>query len=229
MNTDIPFSPRLRLLWRQSHREAGTAEIDIPRHRSHPAFIYTQRLLSTESIRLDTTNHEILTLVAPYILIKKTEQARQWLLKFAQENFTSRSYFKVTDKKATQNKPNSSNSANHQLLGDFDFTFSQSGFVPKESPIATRGYFDEDFFRIMCESEFTLCPAGDAPWSMRFYEAILCKSIPILETPAHAGRNIAEYNIGYKYYLATDSEKPFRKDWADDNYNKFIKYQTLIS
>jgi hypothetical protein len=229
MNTDIPFGPRLSLLWRQSHREAGTAEIDIPQHRGKPSICLYPASFVDRINKIGYHKSRDFNFRGAVYIDEKTEQARQWLLKFAQENFTSRSYFQVTDKKATQNKPNSSSSANHQLLGDFDFTFSQSGFVPKESPVATRGYFDEDFFRIMCESEFTLCPAGDAPWSMRFYEAILCKSIPILKTPAHAGRNIAEYNIGYKYYLATDIEKPYRKDWADGNYNKFIKYQTLIS
>lgn len=40
---------------------------------------------------------------------------------------------------------------------------------------------DIDYFRSMCSSKFTLTPTGDCPWSYRFFEAIMCYSIPILE------------------------------------------------
>jgi hypothetical protein len=74
-----------------------------------------------------------------------------------------------------------------------------------------------------------LCPAGDAPWSMRFYESLLCRSIPIVEKIQHTGRNDLEYAIGYKYYLLGDDKMIYRPDWAEENFNKFIRYQTLIN
>jgi hypothetical protein len=40
---------------------------------------------------------------------------------------------------------------------------------------------DEDYFDILSKSKFTITPTGDCPWSYRFFEAILCLSIPILE------------------------------------------------
>lgn len=40
---------------------------------------------------------------------------------------------------------------------------------------------DIDYFKSMCSSKFTLTPTGDCPWSYRFFEAIMCYSIPILE------------------------------------------------
>ena len=80
----------------------------------------------------------------------------------------------------------------------------------------------------MCDSKYTLCPAGDAPWSMRFYEAIMSKSIPVLSDNIHAGRNKLEYEIGYNYYLASDKNIEYREDWVEENYNKFIQFQTLI-
>ena len=33
----------------------------------------------------------------------------------------------------------------------------------------------------MSKSKFTLTPTGGCPWSYRFFEAIMCLSIPILE------------------------------------------------
>jgi len=38
------------------------------------------------------------------------------------------------------------------------------------------------YFEKMCQSKFILCPAGDEPWSFRFYETLMCKSIPIVES-----------------------------------------------
>ena len=32
------------------------------------------------------------------------------------------------------------------------------------------------YFETMTQSKFVLCPAGDAPWSFRFYETIMCHS-----------------------------------------------------
>ena len=44
------------------------------------------------------------------------------------------------------------------------------------------GYnIDEKYYKILCKSKFTLTPVGDCNWSYRFFEAILCLSIPILE------------------------------------------------
>ena len=95
-------------------------------------------------------------------------------------------------------------------------------------PCKRRAEFDEDYFRTLCRSRYALCPAGDAPWSMRFFEAILCKSIPVVEHPRHTGRNSLEYGLGYRYHLARDF--PFRNDqgWAEQNFETFVRNQTLL-
>ena len=56
----------------------------------------------------------------------------------------------------------------------------------------------------MASSKFVLCPAGDAPWSFRFYETIMCQSIPIVASWHHTYRTETEAYIRYKYYLYTD-------------------------
>ncbi len=88
-------------------------------------------------------------------------------------------------------------------------------------------FYDKHYFKTMKQSQFTLCPRGDSPWSMRFFECILSKSIPILETPSHAGRNFFERRIGYKYFLLSDKHE-YREDWVEENFEKFIAHQTLI-
>ncbi|MFT3831394.1 MAG: exostosin family protein [Opitutaceae bacterium] len=49
--------------------------------------------------------------------------------------------------------------------------------------------WDDDYFRLLARSEFVLCPSGDFIWSYRFFEAVLCGAIPIVEEicPAYAG------------------------------------------
>lgn len=47
----------------------------------------------------------------------------------------------------------------------------------------------------MCQSKFVLCPADDAPWSFRFYEVLMCKSILIVESWHHTYRTKEEANI----------------------------------
>lgn len=150
----------------------------------------------------------------------RTFESRKWIIDFAKVNFTDYSYYCITDP-----------IKGYQTIGNFDYSLEQAGkrFVPKEtSRNFRRLYFDMNFFRIMKQSRFTLCPSGDAPWSMRFFEAIMCKSIPILERPLHSGRNRKERNIGYRYYL-TNEEHLFREDWVKENYQRFLVAQTLTT
>ena len=79
----------------------------------------------------------------------------------------------------------------------------------------------------MCKSKFCLCPAGDAKWSMRFIEAIMCKTIPIVNEVKESYRSEEESKLDYKYYLTSDKEFIFREDWVEHNYNIFLKFFLL--
>jgi hypothetical protein len=63
-----------------------------------------------------------------------------------------------------------------------------------------------NYFEKMCQSKFVLCPAGDAPWSFRFYEILMCKSTPIVESWHHTYRTVEEAKFDYKYVLYKDIE-----------------------
>lgn len=43
--------------------------------------------------------------------------------------------------------------------------------------------WDESYFRKMSRAKFTACPAGELPWSYRFFEAVLLRAIPIVDEP----------------------------------------------
>jgi hypothetical protein len=148
----------------------------------------------------------------------ETFEHRDWILDFATRRFTDRSYLLLSEAPAA-----------HVPLGPFDHTGDMDAvFVPKEAPWGPeRAFFNPPFYAALRSSQFSLCPAGDAPWSMRFFEAIMCRSIPIVSDPSHVGRNQRERSIGYRAYLA-DDEHAFDEALVEENRRLFIEHQTLI-
>ena len=146
-------------------------------------------------------------------------ERRKWIIDFAQQHFTDHSYYCITDA-----------SHDYQPLGSYDQTLSNLGkrFIPRKVAHDKKSSFDEAYFKVMLDSKYTLCPAGDAWWSMRFFESIMCKSIPILESPDHAWRSRFERMIGYKFYTTSDQVE-YREDWIEENYSKFLECQTFLS
>lgn len=221
----IPFSPRLTLLWEQSYLEEGVNVADIPDPRIRPRIALYPRSF-VEAVERLGPEKSIDFNFRGSVYEKSRRPNRQWVLQFAKRHFTDRSHFLATDRPARQLTWRLCR--RHRILGSFDYTFRSTGFVPKETVTLPRSHFDQDYFRIMRASEFTLCPAGDAPWSMRFHEAIMAGSIPILENAQHAGRNALEYAIGYRYYLMQDEPFVFRSAWTQENFQKFLRFQTLM-
>ena len=78
----------------------------------------------------------------------------------------------------------------------------------------------------MSRSYFTLCPTEwgnhKKSWTYRFFEAIMCLSIPILENNSN--------DIYMKDYFCffDKNEHIYDKDKAIKNYNKFIKSKHFI-
>lgn len=58
--------------------------------------------------------------------------------------------------------------------------------------------WDDQYYDQMANSKFVLCPNGDFVWTYRFFEAILCGAIPIIEGEAEI------YN-GFHYFKLSDS------------------------
>lgn len=155
---------------------------------------------------------------------------RTWVHSFAKENFTPSDYLRFTD------PPHG-----YKLLGEFDRSLAPGGFRPKdEKDLAKKSVMGVDYFKVMKRSNFTLCPRGDRAFSYRFYEAALTRSIPVvssarvdLSTTAVLGAytfNQPLRCIGYHYYDLDNVKGPlkYREDWAQDNYELFIKYQTFL-
>jgi hypothetical protein len=148
--------------------------------------------------------------------IKEQIYSRQWLDPFIELHFGPQSYLQY-------NKEDDS----YVSKGTFDYTNKVVGFVPRYTSRSICDQFDEHYFTTMKKSQFCLCPAGDAPWSQRFLEAIMCKCIPIVKESYETWRSAAEKGLDYKYYLADAPEFIYREDWVEHNYAIFLKYHTF--
>ena len=132
-------------------------------------------------------------------------------MEFIKNNFTKNSYLEFID-----------------IYTKINYTTDCDGFIPKEHPIKNRNYFDSNYFEKMCNSMFCLCPGGDMMYSMKFYEAIMCRTIPIVNHIESTYRSPMEAMIDYKYYIIGDIIE-YREDWVEHNYKLFIKYHTLCN
>ena len=135
--------------------------------------------------------------------IKSDPQNREWAIDFARKHFTNNSIFVNTD-----------NDPNWQSLGSFDYSFQHLGFNPKETiHHQSRGTQYRNvrenlfYFETMANSRFVLCPAGDTEWSFRFYETLICKSIPVVVSWHHTYRTAEESRIPYRYFLSSDLDR----------------------
>lgn len=166
-------------------------------------------------------------------------RARQWVVDFARRHFTATSHFDDTTAARHSTK---------KKMGPWDK--SGQGFTPmaamgeqKANPCAM-AKCDHSYYRTLGRSKFTLAPAGDQPWSQRFFEAAMAGSIPIVQSPEHTGRSLAEKKLGYKYLTSVefasrfaafrqsagpDAPLPYCAAWAAHNLDVFLRSQTYIA
>jgi hypothetical protein len=148
---------------------------------------------------------------------------RKWVIEFAKKYFTSKSIFINTD-----------NDPNWVLLGDFDYSNKNLGYCPKnqqnnQSKNVQYRVIKENlfYFETMCKSKYVLCPAGDTEWSFRFYETLMCKTLPIVISWHHTYRTKEEAKIKYKYLLVENIEEHIKK-LCDEDYNILVSENTKI-
>lgn len=213
----LPWCPKLKLWYNEAHKEKNIIVEKINKaYAIYPKRFY--RNLRTYYVKYTKKKYNF-CFIGGLKTDTKTFCNRYWILSFIKKFFNKKSYLQFTDTNTKQN---------YKSLGNFDYTLLENGFVPKENRHADEiNFFDKKYFSNLSNSKFCLCPAGDAPWSMRFYEAIMCKAIPIVSTVKESYRSNAKSKLGYKFYLTSDKNFIYRKDWVDHNYNLFLKYHTL--
>lgn len=147
---------------------------------------------------------------------ERQKRNREWVGEFANKYFTNDSYLKYSKVQR-----------DYVIAGIFDKSLIEASYIPRNVPGELAEHFDNKYYKLLANAKFCLCPAGDCPWSMRFYEAIMCKCIPIVKYSWETWRSSAESRLNYKYYLADDKEFVYREDWVEHNYTLFMKFHTL--
>ena len=160
----------------------------------------------------------------------KASAARGWAIAFARDHFSEHDYFALTDLKSNA----SGRATPWQRLGAFDHSATHAGVFPKahKSGDPAKYAFDAAYYGLLGSADATLCPAGDMPWSMRFYEAIMARSIPVLRTRADQHYSDAErelpFHVLYEHDLrAAGGRVPFNATKADENLALFEKFHLL--
>lgn len=104
----------------------------------------------------------------------------------------------------------------NKLLDTYGEVYITESFNGRDKDKKT---LDSEYFERLGISKFVACPDGDFTWSYRFFEAILCQAIPIIE-------NDSQLYKGYKFYRLGDKLE-YRQDWIEHNLEKVKKEMML--
>lgn len=210
-----PGGPRVVLLLRKAYEEEGLPCPEIDERVAPTKLLFPRSFVDAVNEMPGEKVHDYCFMGSVYR--PELHRHREWILDFAKHRFTDRSYLHLSE-----------GHGEHTSLGSFDHTGDDRDvFVPKEVPESQRAFFNPGYFQVLRSSQFTLCPAGDLPWSLRFFETVMCRSIPVISAAEHAGRNDLERAIGYHVYLRA-ADHVYDKDVVEENYRLFLRHQTLI-
>jgi hypothetical protein len=206
------FNRILKLRFKKAFDELNIPNVKInSEYAIYPESYYT----TVESIKVRKTID--FCFVGAVKANRLQKRSRAWVLPFVDKHFGEKSYLNFTDE-----------TAKYIPKGDFDKTNKIKGFIPRTTKDNNKAVkIDRQYFRTLKQSQFCLCPAGDAPWSMRFYEALMCKSIPIVHYKWESWKTEGEAKLDYKYYLTSDPEFIYREDWAEHNIKIFREYHMI--
>jgi hypothetical protein len=219
------WCPKLDLLYNESYNELNINEkkkINIENKEDYA--IYPKRLIEIVN-KIPKIKKYDYCFIGAFSFTKGQNYGynnRKWIIEYSKNNFTNNSFFVNTTK-------NKDLDFEWKLLGNYDYTFDNNYnfYVPKY--MNDKNAFDINYYKIMCESKFCLTPAGDCDWSMRFYEALLCNCIPIVNKKNETFRSYKEKLLDYKYFLTNNNKIIYNKEWINHNYNLFIKYHSFYN
>ncbi len=105
------------------------------------------------------------------------------------------------------------------LIQQYDDFYLWSSTKGRTFPIKT---WDENYYEFILKSEFVLCPSGDYIWTYRFFEAIMCGAIPVVEETCQS------YD-GFKFYMMNEDKNIIRydKEIVDYNFELLVNRLTI--
>jgi hypothetical protein len=194
MNDGLFFGLCQGYMGLQYHMEDALIENDVHPDiaTSNPPYAIFSHKYYNDIQKLDNTKKHDFCFIGS---IKSSPIWREWVIIFAKQFFTCKSVFINTD-----------DDPDWISLGTFDLSNRGIGFSPKtekdnQSRQSLYRDIDENrfYFETMRQSLYTLCPAGDSAWSFRFYETLMCKSMPIVITWHNIYRTKEESKLKYAY------------------------------
>lgn len=79
--------------------------------------------------------------------------------------------------------------------------------------------WDSNYYEMLANAKFVLCPNGDFIWTYRFFEAALCGAIPVIE-------DYCELYEGFIYYSMHSGQQPL---WSVESANaNYVKARDLL-
>lgn len=226
------LSGRAQAVWMLAFEEAGLEASQISDYGCNVPkmpWAWVERIQAMDHTKVHNYNfqgsYEFAVVHQKMGDLRPQYKARNWVMDFVKENFTDVDLLKISDvtKGYKQMGP-----YDKSVVGGFDSHHPSKTGTNGTNYFAT---FDGSYFEEMARSNCTLCPGGDRPWSMRFYEAIAAGSIPVVSSVRFDTGAVdmwALWEIPYKYYILENGDTPvFRQDWVDHNMELFIKYQTF--
>jgi hypothetical protein len=181
---DLLFSNFIRI----SHEKPITAFSNLERPLVFPM------AMVNKCYSMWSDNREYRFSFAGLITESRRDLIREWILRnfdsdlpdsITSTNYWWASFLPGRIKKFIPNKTTKI----ERRVGDLTFWSSNFGrLFPGKS-------WDEDYFKLLSRSQFVLCPKGDCVWSYRFYEAILCGAIPIVEDSSPAFDEFKYMNV----------------------------------
>lgn len=107
-------------------------------------------------------------------------------------------------------------SSTKKQIGDLLVWSSTRG---REFPVKA---WDVDYYNVLANSEFVVCPNGDYTWTYRFFEATLCGAIPVIEDEC-------DLYEGFRYFNMQDrpDKMKWNKEDALHNYKRSISMLTI--
>jgi len=147
---------------------------------------------------------------------------RDWIRSFIDQYFDDDSYLAFTDTYSDKRH-------GYIARGKFDKTLEYHGFYPKgtqREKLLTR--FDEGYWRVMASCKFVLTPAGDADWSMRFYEALAAGAIPVVNSANDYVRSSHEAILPYQVSHTQHHEAELELEFSPARMTKAIRINRQI-
>ena len=118
------WCPKLNMWYIESHSELSISKEIIDKSYA----IYPKRFYKNINLNIDK-KYDFIFIGA---LLKNTYKNRKWIIPFIKKNFNNNSYLQFTDKNIKKN---------YKIMGNYDHTLSENGFVPKEVVISKRNFF----------------------------------------------------------------------------------------